>query len=71
MTHPLLGTFVLTVVAVGLAMLALALGQLRGGHPLAGSCGGACGACEHGGKRGAGRLRGSARRCALGEEEER
>jgi hypothetical protein len=68
MTHPLLGTFVLTVVAVGLAMLALALGQLRGGRPLAGSCGGACGACERGAGRGAGRLRGPARRCALAEE---
>jgi hypothetical protein len=69
MTHPLLGTFVLTVVAVGLAMLALALGQLRGRHPLRGSCGGACGACEQGGGEGAGRRRRPARRCALGGEE--
>jgi hypothetical protein len=40
MTGPWLGTFVVTLIAVAVAMLGLGVGLLIMGRPLRGSCGG-------------------------------
>jgi hypothetical protein len=45
MIGPWLGTFVVTLIAVAVAMLGLGIGLLIVGRPLRSSCGGTGGAC--------------------------
>ena len=45
MIGPWLGTFVVTLIAVAVALLGLGVGLVLVGRPLRGSCGGTGGAC--------------------------